>query len=837
MRIKKMSAGNTPIETSTSSKASPTPLEQRSLNRAAHQIIDIIERRRPKLVSFDVFDTIVCRTVRKPTDIFSIIAKRLNDSGLLNINIHPHSFASYRIAAETAARETNTRLGLYPETTIEQIYERILLINEADRAKAVQTEIDVERDHLLLDPTISLVLEFLQLKSIDFCFVSNTYLSAAQLTQLLEGVLNRKIDVSKIYSSSEIGVPKEHGLIGFMLAEANLSPADVLHIGDNFSADIDGAKLVGIDAIHFGQLHSIASEITTGEHNTAGLLGVRRDFEPPGYIDNIRKHILHSRFGLDHVLKCEELVGLGTVGPVLAAFVEWLTVQAQALNITKLLCMTREGIMLAELINLYSRKMNMKVEAHPFLSSRTVTYPTVFEFGTIDEFRTYIFSRRTPLTAASFLRRLRRADLIHEVQREYHHIPIHRHGVTSELILESLAASEEIRKAAIEWSDYHQRRLETYVDRLAKQIELSNDERIAFVDLGWTTRSQRVLESALAKIGRRNPSIGLYLATDENAPQEAALGTISLGFLFENGMPSVLCGPVLRCKEILEQVCSAQVGSVIGYGADGSVKFGAGPKESVQSNFLENVRESVRYFVDQYCNHKLSGFPISLADEVDSLRIVLARLTIEPTEQEARVIGAWIHDENNGSDSSECIIDDYFVEIARYATPQQINNLQGYWMFGLIGLHRPELKSNLVGICRGLESAGAPEWNAARFHVRGVGGEINDYQGDYFVYHGRAVSYVTLFTSSQIELSWHNFGRKSGVTIDQILIAYRDCGSGEVQRRRVTAPSLLIKGEVQKLGSSDGVFVSPNDSVTIAIEVPKDRPLEVSVVLCLRKEG
>ena len=80
----------------------------------------ILKNRNITTVSFDVYDTLVRRTITPPSQIFFETAARINKN-FANIKIDPETFRQIRINAERLARSDTT----LEEINLDKIYEYI----------------------------------------------------------------------------------------------------------------------------------------------------------------------------------------------------------------------------------------------------------------------------------------------------------------------------------------------------------------------------------------------------------------------------------------------------------------------------------------------------------------------------------------------------------------------------------------------------------------------------------------------------------------------------------------------------------------------------------------
>ena len=88
------------------------------LNRRSNNNSIIDKLRQYEYVSFDIFDTLICRNVKNPTDIFSIIEK----VGVEKFGRSVSGFKNNRIEAENRARIDSKR----EDITLDDIYAQLI---------------------------------------------------------------------------------------------------------------------------------------------------------------------------------------------------------------------------------------------------------------------------------------------------------------------------------------------------------------------------------------------------------------------------------------------------------------------------------------------------------------------------------------------------------------------------------------------------------------------------------------------------------------------------------------------------------------------------------------
>ena len=177
------------------------------------------------IVSFDIFDTLLKRNVKKPTDVFIYMEKKYNKEG----------FFYERIEAEKKARaKKNT------EITLKDIYKEMTF----DFSKE---ELETESELLVRNDWIMPVYKKALLSKI-VIITSDMYLPEDYITQILK---REKIEgYRRLYLSSTIGKTKRSGeLFDFILDELG-NEKKIIHIGDSLKADYYIPRRKKIDAIH-----------------------------------------------------------------------------------------------------------------------------------------------------------------------------------------------------------------------------------------------------------------------------------------------------------------------------------------------------------------------------------------------------------------------------------------------------------------------------------------------------------------------------------------------------------------------------------------------------------
>ncbi|WP_101876301.1 hypothetical protein [Lachnoclostridium edouardi] len=205
-----------------------------------------------KVVSFDIFDTLLVRPTVVPTDLFKIIGKRAGFS--------PITFKEMRKTAEQEARKQKP--FNVDDIQLEDIYKQFsnLFSISAEKAKNImEIELDVEEQYLYARQSIKDVFYKALDAGKEVIITSDMYLPKDFLERVLKK--NGYTGYKHFYLSCEIGKAKGTGKIYQEIiadyAQKGIKASQIIHIGDNSSADVRQAKSIGLNAEHVPSAISI----------------------------------------------------------------------------------------------------------------------------------------------------------------------------------------------------------------------------------------------------------------------------------------------------------------------------------------------------------------------------------------------------------------------------------------------------------------------------------------------------------------------------------------------------------------------------------------------------
>jgi FMN phosphatase YigB (HAD superfamily) len=587
-----------------------------------------------QVISFDFFDTLVLRMCPAPADLFVEVGRRLAALDAFLRPTSPREFFEIRRAAETRARELAQSAGRSVEVRLADIYAVLTPVLRSPEA-ALEVERAVERDWCYLNPSTTSLLRFVRGLGYRVALLSDTYLSAEDLRDILatNGLDPCLIDL--ILVSSEVGCGKyESGLFREALRRLGVHANEMLHIGDNPIADVQGAIRAGVEPRPYFRTTSYHDEVFRREREQAGQ-GVRRF----AGLDSLR--ILAGRLsGRDDRGDLDFRDGAFLWGPILAPFADWCVAEYRRAGVQRVLALMREGELLGELVRRSAEASGASLEVVTCFTSRRATALAALGEATPQ--------RVKELLVGGPILTLRDVLLILGLEDQ--------EGLVDEKDLDRTLKTPGVLDTLLRFLTRGRLR-EVLESRSAQRREVAagylkplvgSDPVVGILDLGWSGSIQRNVTRILNLSGHQVRTVGCYLATTSRAAELALEGNEAHAFLENDWAKRTL---------LAEISITACVGSTDGYErrSDGQVVPVLGPFEIPEENRRAKalIREGVLFFQKlwlAWCKEKArSVLDEAVRGEIERhAGVILHRLLDYPTRDEARRLGDLEHDENYG---------------------------------------------------------------------------------------------------------------------------------------------------------------------------------------------
>jgi FMN phosphatase YigB (HAD superfamily) len=663
-----------------------------------------------RVLSLDVFDTLLFRKLHEPVDAFPLVAIRLRERGLLADGVTAELFAKLRRAAEERARALLREWGGGAEVTLEQIHQALpasLFSREVGPAELGEIECEVERELLVPDLEVLALARRARETGRTVIAVSDTYFSERQLRLFMARGPLDPAQVDRVFPSSRYGTGKASGLFSVVLEELGCRPQEVLHLGDNHFSDVVAPRRLGIQTMYFERRPPALERALSSE--SLQVDAPPRPEKGDHGLSALRAKVLHRVEGSRQPEGLQPFweFGAAVAGPPFAGFAEWVHEQARRAGCSKALCLMREGQLLASLIN-STAPPEEGVTAEPLWLSRQVCARAMIAEGTREELEALWIRRRLPTlreyTAALGLslddlpdsiakqaaRRMDDASFGHEVA-------------------DAIVADAALRARVVATSRELRRRILRYVD----QLRPPGEPRLLLVDLGWGATIQAVLDQLLRDAGADYDTLGLYLVTSEPAAERLLEGVESRGFLASAGLPQRAADAIMRSPEVLEQICMPDHGSQIDLTEDLRPVLAKADEFSFQSVQRAAVQQGIAAFAREWRRYREqvpNALPPLWDGARDRLLAMAARAVAAPTPGEAALFGGWMHDENFGSDRVESVVSGPAARALAYLEPAGLVDVpmtELYWPFGLAAMHDEHLAASVAAA-----AGGAVPWEA-----------------------------------------------------------------------------------------------------------------------------
>ena len=602
------------------------------------EALDLVQSGSVRLLTCDVFDTLVWRPVARPWHLFADIAVRLREQGWLADWVDDRAFTMGRRQLEHDARSRTRRLLDSPECTLEEIWD--LAPAEWWRGEppvgiGMEAELDAERAALRPHPLANELLQAAAHRSDAAVLVSDTYFSPSQLTDLLEHA-GIDLDGVEIVTSSDRRINKWDGLLATVVTEHG-GPAGALHVGDNPQSDVEAAHRAGVRACHTDLPVSADTVASAHEPWTRASAAIGTD--------GGRSAAVRETFNAAGPLAADPSYqfGVAVAGPVMAGFAGWASATTEALGARTLHCLLREGARIAELIDVVRPGGPRPVLVH---ASRWAILRAAVIEGTPAELERAL-ARRADLRAEHVSEAFGcDADAVATV--------IGGRTVARDRRLDAyaaLSADDGLRAEIVAESARQRANALAY---LRSTLDL-DDDPLVLCDIGWGGTIQEGIVDILRSDGFTQDVVGLYALLSPPGEMRAGHGVRTLGYL-----PTV--GPdggsiphaktAVRHPELLERINTPAIGTLLEFSDAGAPVTRPDDHDEIGESLRAAQRGVIdfcttlaeRALIEPHLSDAWFGGALAPA-ALESLAAVIRA----PDGRLAAALGTWQHDDVAGT--------------------------------------------------------------------------------------------------------------------------------------------------------------------------------------------
>jgi len=303
----------------------------------------IINDKKPKIISFDIFDTLVDRVIEQPSHLFKMLENKVD-------TLTKGALSNFQVARQNAEKKLRAEIfgEEKQEITLDEIYLEIsrscgLTLEICDQIKnlEIQDEIKVLKRRIAGWKLFNIAKE----SGAKVILISDMYLPEDVIRNIL---INSGYEYDiPLYLSSTIGLRKHEGeLFSYVREKEAISYEDWLHVGDNPHGDISRPKEFGISTY---QIKS-AFRIIEGNKKLSPLL--KEDRRTRSNAESAIYGLIQRKFFDNpyNVFPSDTHFGgntlaMGYIGlaPLLFGFLQWTMTQAKNDGVDKLLFLSRDG--------------------------------------------------------------------------------------------------------------------------------------------------------------------------------------------------------------------------------------------------------------------------------------------------------------------------------------------------------------------------------------------------------------------------------------------------------------------------------------------------------------
>jgi FMN phosphatase YigB (HAD superfamily) len=592
-------------------------------------------------LSCDIFDTFLLRRCTGPDGVYERCFELAPIPAACRGMVE--SFVQHRVLAEHKARYKKLMRQAGTEVTIGEIYEQFAthvfkLPNSARRILA-ETEFAAELELCFLNPDILDLVEEAQSLGLRVGFISDTYWSHGQLKQLLRNVAPN-LNFDFLYASCDFGAGKNGGLLDTYLEIEALASTSAVHIGDNYAADVVAAEHLGIRAIHYPQAPKAMTAMIQREAATLQLMqsqrgGIGKRLD--GGLQVMRRLVAGA---LQDGAELHHLVGATVLGPVMQGFQTFASQRVAELQAEGrrpvVLFLARDGHLPMQLWNAANAGEAYYVE----INRRVALVGCSDNIEPIQDLFKLMRLVDEP-SIANFLK-----EDIPSVSQYFSEQPGQiTSGFAFASELPTLIGPEKMQELSCSMR-------ERLIDYLHQTVEgFADCTDVVLVDLGYGGTIQHSLRGLFDLAGLEKNLHGLYLITVDDKFSDLRDGDSVRGYIDDSVLTPLSKRMLLRNISVLEQFCSAPVGSVHNY--DGATALREDElRAAPQLEFCREIQQSCLRFATQY-RELAERLDIDPLGDLETTRlwatVILSRFLLMPNGPEQELFGQMQHDVNLGS--------------------------------------------------------------------------------------------------------------------------------------------------------------------------------------------
>lgn len=557
-------------------------------------------------ISFDVFDTLIFRTVRTPEDIFDIVQ--------MQYELERGNFEEFRRKRIHAEREARTKYSP-KEITIDQIYE-MLDADSSTKAFLMKLEKKVEIENCVPNlPMIQLAHKLSEQKK-HIIVITDMYLDRDTIVAILN-----KIDMpyEKLYISSEIGLTKVVGdIFPYVLTDLAIQGKQMIHTGDNLVADLKRPQEYGI--------MTAERIISSNDYNGYAIYNKKNTTPLQSHFVSFVKEFYRLSDSDESIFR----VGFEIIGPLLYEFCRWLHDQKEQLQLDRLLFVAREGYLI---MKCYQKMYPDDICGYTRLNRNLLRIP---------QLKKDLLAEQLVDTVPEF-QNLRWKDILGYFNLD-HNLMIKKDPFFSEHILKSYVSLSDIK--AGKYREYFERIWPYLEPQIVFQKACLKeymykqgffDQKIGLVNNSMNGTGQKMITNFLAELGCESRVIGLQFVQTNRCKK--SLGKNCLGWLDDQN--AYIQSDFAANALLFEHLLFERTGTALVFeksGKEAMIRCETRRKEILNDEVIVGIQNCVLEFIDNY-----KSYP-DLSRRQDAINLYMEFLRV-PKQCDAQLLGQLYDDD------------------------------------------------------------------------------------------------------------------------------------------------------------------------------------------------
>jgi FMN phosphatase YigB (HAD superfamily) len=639
------------------------------------------------VISFDVFDTLLYRTVEPPAYIKRLAAKYAAE--LYSRRGYPLTadlFLYLRDESENRQRRVAENRGWDPESKLSAIIYEVLYrlfgseIAERDVALLVEHELKMEIEHLRVADGVNDLLQSLKSMGKRVVAVSDTYLERDHLRDIFACLgIDRWIDA--IYVSSEHLLGKYSGrLFQTILRAEAIVGTSLIHVGDTYQSDVRGAVKAGVPVAFLFDIDRLRRRRQLKREtllSDASKVDVRRAAKKetacrgPALLTDANQPELYR-------------VGRDIIGPAFTIFVLDVIEESYRVGAADIYYLAREGWLFRRLHETLTAQIGHLKRLPPrrhhylYVSRLSTSLPAIHELGERELHLAFYRDRNARLAdciGAFGLRSDDYSDLGFDFSD--------REAATKA----ALFAHSEFKDRVNVRADIARANLRAYL--VQENFFQSNDVKL-LVDIGWNATIQANLTQAFHNDADFPLLLGYYFGR-RYRHEDYLISSRSLympGRFFDQKRKVTIEYGIGHCLELFELAAAAPHGATLNYEEiDGGVKpvlSAGGTKLSDEQKLLQSgILDHAEAFA------KSTGDNFDLSVLRTQAVIGLMQLILRPTRRQAEALRGLKHALDWGSQKTRPLIAENMGPLLVFRPSRFLGALrESYWLEGCMRVSR-----------------------------------------------------------------------------------------------------------------------------------------------------